>query len=173
MPSGASRALGGLLALAAGFAAAGCGARSDTQVSPAPDFEARALTGKALKLSTLKGKVVLLDFWATWCGPCEETIPRLERLDDRYRAQGLEIVGVSVDDDAGEVPPFVRAHGMRYPVVVDEGKQVMELYNVRAVPTTVLVDRRGRIRARWMGTGDDVVEEMEQDIRSMLDEKGS
>ena len=169
----ASRALGPLLVLAAGLAAAGCGVSSDKLMTPAPDFEARMLTGGALRLSALRGKVVLLDFWATWCGPCEETIPRLEALDGRYRAQGLEIVGVSVDDDAGEVPPFVRAHGMRYPVFVDEGKQVMGLYAVRAVPTTVLVDRKGRVRARWMGAGDDVDDEMERDIRRMLEEKES
>lgn len=164
-----SRRAACVLALAAALAA--CGKAKERSLGPAPDFDARTLEGKDLRLSALKGKVVLLDFWATWCEPCEETIPRLAQLDERYRAQGLEVVGVSVDDEGAPVGPYVREHRMRYPVFVDADKQVMELYEVRGLPTTVLVDRRGRLRARWLGSGEDVSEEMERDIRRMLDEK--
>ena len=153
------------LALAAGLAA-GCG--NPGIMSPAPDFEARTLTGQALRLSSLRGKVVLLDFWATWCEPCEETIPRLEALDAEYRGKGLAVVGLSVDDDDAEVQPYVREHGMRYPVVVDADKRVMALYGVRGIPVTVLVDRAGLVRRRWLGSGDGIGDEVEAAVKKLV-----
>ena len=137
----------------------------------APDFQAKVLGGQALSLSGLKGKVVLLDFWATWCGPCEETIPHLVRLHGRKRERGLEVVGISVDDYPEDVPAYVKVHGMKYPVFVDAEKEVMDLYGVRNVPTTVLVDRAGKVRGRWLGAGDEVERELDEAIDLLLDEK--
>ncbi len=137
----------------------------------APDFQAKALGGQALSLSGLKGKVVLLDFWATWCGPCEETIPHLIELHAKKRERGLEVVGISVDDYPEDVPAFVKSHGMKYPVFVDAEKEVMDLYGVRNVPTTVLVDRTGKVRGRWLGAGEEVEAELDAAIDALLAEK--
>ncbi|MBI5203253.1 MAG: TlpA family protein disulfide reductase [Elusimicrobia bacterium] len=137
---------------------------------PAPDFQAKVLGGQALSLSGLKGKVVLLDFWATWCGPCEETIPHLIQLNGSRRDKGLEVVGVSVDDYPEDVPAYVKTHGMKYPVFVDAEKEVMDLYGVRNVPTTVLIDRAGKVRGRWLGAGDEVERELDDAIDVLLKE---
>lgn len=149
--------------------AAGCTRPSGPEGKPAPDFEAKTLDGRALSLSGLKGKVVLLDFWATWCGPCEETIPNLVELYRRHRASGLEIVGVSLDDDERDVPAFAAENGMRYPIVVDSEKRLLDSYQVRSVPTTVLVDREGVVRGRWVGAGEEIERELEGKIRELLE----
>ncbi|MBI4425032.1 MAG: TlpA family protein disulfide reductase [Elusimicrobia bacterium] len=156
-----------------GLAAASCRRPEPKAPSnePAPDFQAKTLGGKALSLSGLKGKVVLLDFWATWCGPCEDTIPHLVRTYGRLKDRGLEVVGISLDDDAEDVPAFVRSYGMKYPVVVDEEKSIMELYGVRSVPTTVLVDREGKVRERWLGAGPEIERELDDALLKLLDEK--
>lgn len=159
-----------LAGLALGLGLAACSRTPEPESKPAPDFEAKALDGKTLRLSGLRGKVVLLDFWATWCGPCEETIPHLLELYRLHGARGLEIVGISVDDTDSDVPPFVAQHGMRYPVVVDSDKDLLELYGVRSIPTSVLVDREGRIRGRWLGSGDEVERELEAAVLKLLAE---
>ncbi|MGB7133616.1 MAG: TlpA disulfide reductase family protein, partial [Candidatus Sulfotelmatobacter sp.] len=109
----------------------------------APDFSLPDLTGKKIDLSSYRGKVVLLDFWATWCDPCREEIPDFIDLQKKYGSQGLQIIGVSMDDAPGPVRDFDRRFKMNYPVVMGNAK-TGELYGgVLGLPITFLIERDG------------------------------
>lgn len=117
----------------------------------APDFSLPDLSGGQLALSTYRGKVVLLDFWATWCVPCREEIPHFVELQSRYRDQGLEIIGVSMDDGPEPVRDFYKQFKMNYPVVMGNAK-IGELYGgVLGLPIAFVIGRDGRIYAKHIG----------------------
>jgi len=107
--------------------------------------------GRIIRLSEFKGKVRLIDVWASWCGPCRMTIPDLNRLYDRYRGQGLVVVGVSVDSSPAEVVAFTRKTPLKYPVGMMNSEIGTLLGNPDALPTTYLVDRTGRLRRKFIG----------------------
>jgi cytochrome c biogenesis protein CcmG, thiol:disulfide interchange protein DsbE len=117
----------------------------------APEFTVPQLDGQSLRLSSYRGKVVLLDFWATWCVPCREEIPHFVELQDKYRAEGFEIIGVSMDDGPEPVRSFCREFHMNYPVVMGNAK-IGELYGgVLGLPIAFLLDRDGRVYAKHIG----------------------
>lgn len=120
----------------------------------APDFSlAEVGTGKTFSLSANKGKVVLIDFWATWCGPCRMAIPHLIELQKEYGDKGFTMVGVSLDQQ-GEpvVAPFYRQWNMNYPVVIDADGSVARNYGgIRSIPTAVLIDKHGKIVNGFVG----------------------
>lgn len=118
---------------------------------PAKDFELTTIDGRKVKLSDLKGKVVMIDFWATWCGPCVQSIPTLAKIYEKYKNQGFEILYISGDSEADKykVAPFVKEKNINFPVILDEG--VKEIYDIKAFPTTIFIDRRGNIRHRDTG----------------------
>lgn len=112
----------------------------------APDFSLPRLDREGeLSLASLRGKAVVVNFWASWCGPCREEAPRLEEAWQRYRSRGLVVVGVDFDDFAGDARAFARRHGMTYPIVQDRRKETVNRYGVTGVPETFFVDRRGRL----------------------------
>jgi peroxiredoxin len=120
---------------------------------PAPAYAGVSLGGDSVSLAALRGKPVLLNIWATWCHPCREEIPELQRLHERYRERGLELVGVSVDaagDDAA-IRDFMRRYGMTYPVWRDPAENVSTTFLALGVPATFLIDRHGVLR--WKKTG--------------------
>ncbi|MBZ5670243.1 MAG: TlpA family protein disulfide reductase [Acidobacteriia bacterium] len=120
----------------------------------APGFSLTDITGQPLKLSDYQGKVVMLDFWATWCGPCRIEIPGFIQLQNQYRGQGLAIIGISMDDDSKPVVEFFRELHMNYPVAVGNDR-LGELYGgVLGLPTTFLIGRDGRIYAKHVGATD-------------------
>jgi thiol-disulfide isomerase/thioredoxin len=120
--------------------------------SQAPDFELPTSDGKTLKLSSLKGKVVIIDFWATWCPPCRKGIPDLIDLKKKYGSKGFEIVGVSVDTQTkDEVVPFIKNNGINYPVVYFNQKVIMDYGGIEAIPTSFVVDKKGKIIASYQG----------------------
>ncbi len=128
---------------------------------PAADFTLPVLgtdgrpTGDRMRLADQRGKVVLVDFWATWCRPCQMSTPILVRIADRYRARGLVVMGVNVDEGSPEmVGPFMRHFGITYPVLYDDG-QAQSAYSIRALPTAVLIDRQGRIRRVHTGLAEE------------------
>lgn len=127
--------------------------------APAPAYSSRSLAGDSVSLASLRGKVVLLNVWATWCHPCRTEIPELEALYQRHRARGLEIIGVSVDAANSEdaIRDFMREYRMTYPVWVDPDERVSARFLVLGVPATFLIDRGGVLRWRTTGplrTGD-------------------
>lgn len=118
----------------------------------APDFTLPTTDGKMLKLSSLRGKVVILDFWATWCPPCRKGIPDLIDIKKRYGSKGVEIVGISVDTDTkDEVIPFMKEKGINYPVVYGNQTVYMQYGGIRAIPTTFVIDKEGKIVASYEG----------------------
>lgn len=132
----------------------------------APDFTLSDLNNQAVALSKFRGKVVLLDFWATWCDPCREETPRFVDLQTKYGGQGLQIIGISMDDEVRPVRDFQRQFQMNYPVVMGNAK-VGELYGgVLGLPVAILIDRNGQTRGKWSGTFD--VGQLEREIRPFL-----
>jgi peroxiredoxin len=128
----------------------------------APDFSLPELTGdRHLTLSAYRGKVVLLDFWATWCDPCREETPRFVDLQNKYRKQGLQIIGVSMDDTPEPVRDFYQHFNMNYPVVMGNAK-IGELYGgILGLPIAFLIGRDGRIHAKHIGATDIAIFEKE------------
>jgi thiol-disulfide isomerase/thioredoxin len=141
-------------------------ARVSSQSEKAPDFSLPDLTGRPVTLSSYRSKVVLLDFWATWCGPCRDEIPRYIQLQNHYGDQGLQIIGISMDDSLDPVRAFYRDLHMNYPVVMG-GAKTGELYGgILGLPIAFVVGRDGRIVAKHIGATDTTV--LEQGIRSAL-----
>lgn len=132
----------------------------------APDFSLIDLNGRKLDLADYKGKVVLLDFWATWCGPCRIEIPGFIKLQERYRDQGLVILGVYIDDNAESVRDFYREFKMNYAVAAGD-QRLVELYGgILGLPTTFLIGRDGRIYSKHAGATD--VSVFEDEIKELL-----
>jgi peroxiredoxin len=114
----------------------------------ASDFTLRDLDGKQVHLSDYGGKVVLLDFWATWCVPCAAELPQLEQLYDQRKGDGLVVLGIAMDgpESVAQVVPFARRYNLTFPTLLDEETRVVNVYNPKRVaPMTVLIDRRGII----------------------------
>jgi cytochrome c biogenesis protein CcmG, thiol:disulfide interchange protein DsbE len=112
----------------------------------APDFSLRRLNGEgSLRLRTLRGKVVVLNFWASWCVPCKQEAPLLERAAERYRSAGVVVVGVDAQDFRSDARGFIERHGLTYPVVRDGGGSTLTHYDVTGFPETWFVDRAGRV----------------------------
>jgi thiol-disulfide isomerase/thioredoxin len=132
------------------------------------DFTMKDVEGKDVSLQSYKGKVILLDFWATWCGPCKVEIPHFIEFQQKYGPQGLQVVGVSVDDPVDKLAPYVKEMGMNYPVLQGLGHDaVQDAYGpILGIPVSVMISRDGKICATHTGlTGKDV---FEKEIESLL-----
>lgn len=119
--------------------------------APAPDFELATLDGESVRLSDLRGQVVALNFWATWCVPCRAEMPLLDAALEKYADAGLVILGIDADEPASLVADFRDEFGLTFPLLLDPGAEVQQLYRVRGYPTTFFVDREGIIRAQQVG----------------------
>ncbi len=132
----------------------GCGKSGNVPESahPAPDFTLRDLSGNKVRLAELRGSVVLLNFWATWCPPCREEVPSLARLDKKMTGRPFRLLAVAVDAGGAEtVEGFFRQAGIRLPALTDPSGTVARLYGVRGVPETFIIDRRGVVRKKVVG----------------------
>ena len=136
---------------------------------PAPlDFTMKDVSGRDVTLAQFKGKVILLDFWATWCGPCKVEIPGFVAFQNRYSQNGLQVVGISVDDTADLLQPYVKDLKMNYPVLLGLGHDdVQDAFGpLVGIPTTFLISRDGKICAKHAGFADK--ETFEREIRALL-----
>ena len=127
----------------------------------APNFTLADLSGQTLGLKALHGKVVLLDFWATWCAPCREEIPHFVEMQEKYRARGLAIVGISVDDEVAPVRQFYQQYKMNYPVAMGDAKLAGAYGGVLGLPIAFLIDRDGKIVKKHIGQTEAAVFEKE------------
>jgi len=157
--------LGGLLATSATLATAAA-----TVGAAAPDFTLRTLSGSNMRLQEQRGQVVLVNFWATWCGPCRKEMPHLNRIADKYRASGLVMLGVNVDDDVRNAAEVATKLGVKFPVLLDTDKKVSRLYDLNAMPSTLVIDRNGRVRFLHRGYQDGYEDQYDKQIRDLLKE---
>jgi len=167
-----------LFLITLGFALCSCSkkdhqpiAESSVEVgSVAPDFVLKDTAGNDTALSSLRGKVVLLEFWATWCPPCKESIPELVELDKKYRERGFMVLGISLDTDsdaAAKVARFSSSHGITYPVLIAD-ENVSMTYKVMSIPTSFLIGKDGTIIASYIGYFEDYGKKASTDIEKHL-----
>ena len=139
-----------------------------TQSSLAPDFSLESLDGKSLRLSDFRGKAVLLNFWATWCGPCKIEMPWFVDLQKEYGSQGLQIVGVAMDDASKEdISKFAKDMGVNYPILIGKESVGDEYGGVPALPESFLISRDGKIVDKIIGLRGKA--EIEDDVKKALD----
>ena len=119
--------------------------------TPAPPFSLPDLQGKQIASTAFQGRVLLVNFWATWCAPCRNEMAALDRLQRKYQEQGLTVIGISIDQDLGPVKQFLETVKVGFPILHDPGMTSHDAYKVYSYPTTFLVDRKGIIRQYWIG----------------------
>ncbi|HSI51381.1 MAG TPA: TlpA disulfide reductase family protein [Ideonella sp.] len=141
-----------------------------TPNAPAPDFTLRTTEGRNLRLQEQRGQVVLLNFWATWCAPCREEMPQLGKLYERYQGAGFQLLGVNVDEDPAAAAALAQKLGVKFPVLLDSAKQVSKLYELNSMPSTVLIDRDGKVRFLHRGYRAGFEQTYDQQIRALLKE---
>lgn len=135
-------------------------------------FSWKDTNGNLVKLSDLKGKVVILDFWATWCGPCKMTIPIIEQLHEEYKEQGVVILGINLDRgiDSSEISEFMKENGMTYFVVTDPNGSVSNKYGVTSIPRFFFIDKQGKISKVIIGYDENMYNTFKNEINKLLEE---
>jgi cytochrome c biogenesis protein CcmG, thiol:disulfide interchange protein DsbE len=144
----------GAVAFSASCSSDGSTASRGVQIgAPVPNYSAVSLAGDSVSLEAQRGKVVLLNIWATWCHPCRAEIPELRAIRAKYQPRGFELLGVSVDADGSldAIQAFARDFKMEYPIWLDPGERIMSQFMTFGVPETFLIDRKGVLRWRKMG----------------------
>jgi cytochrome c biogenesis protein CcmG, thiol:disulfide interchange protein DsbE len=137
----------------------------------APEIALKDLSGKPVKLAELKGKVVLVDFWASWCAPCREELPVLDALYKKYKDKGLVIIGVGLDRDADKLTKFLRGVSLSFPVVHDPAGAVANKYEPPKMPSSYVIDKRGLIRHVHAGFKASDKALLEKELSALLAEK--
>ncbi len=157
------------LAACAAFAVlAGTASSAIAPATAAPDFTLHAMGGPNLRLKEQRGRVVMVNFWATWCGPCRQEMPQLNRLYEKYKASGFVLLGVNVDDDVAKAAEVVGKLGVTFPVLLDTEKTVSKLYDLSTMPSTVIIDRDGKVRYVHRGYLAGYEDNYEKQIRELL-----
>lgn len=137
--------------------------------SEAPDFTLKSNQGVNMRLHEHRGEVVMINFWASWCGPCRQEMPHLEQIHNDYSPMGFTLLGVNVDEDQRDADKALRRFGVSFPVLYDSDNQVAELFKVETMPTTIILDRDGNVRhlhhGYKPGYEDDYADQVRQLIR--------
>ena len=141
-----------------------------TAQTTAPDFTLKTAEGRNLRLQEQRGQVVLVNFWASWCGPCRQEMPHLNRLHDKYAASGFKLLGVNVDDDPRLAAQVAERLGLKFTVLLDTDKTVVKRYDLGSMPGTVLIDRDGRVRYLHRGYREGMEAAYERQIRELVKE---
>jgi len=158
-------------------AASGDSAKSALVGNPAPDFSLDPLANSKSKVANkpLAGKVLLVDFWATWCEPCKKSFPKLQELSVKYKVSGFEILAVSEDDDDKDIDKkivqFAESNGAKFPIAWDKDKSIAQKYNPATMPSSFVIDRKGVVRFAHIGYHDGEEQELDKEIKELLDEK--
>jgi len=137
---------------------------------PAPDFTLKSRGGENLKLSEFRGEVVMINFWASWCGPCRKEMPLLDQLYRRYHPMGFTILGVNVEEDSGDALRLLKEIPVTFPILFDRDNKVSEAYELVAMPSTVMVDRDGNMRFVHLGYLPGYEREYEAQIKALIRE---
>lgn len=119
---------------------------ANTLANPAPDFTLQSSTGENVRLAEQRGQVVMLNFWASWCGPCRKEMPLLDEMSKRYSSAGFVLYGVNVEEDNTDAKKLLKELGVTFPILFDTESKASSLYSVDAMPTTVVIDKKGVIR---------------------------
>jgi cytochrome c biogenesis protein CcmG/thiol:disulfide interchange protein DsbE len=151
--------------VAAALLLGGCGPRSGQKVA---DFQLKDLSGKNVSLSDYRGRPVLLDFWATWCGPCQMSVPLVQDFYERHKASGVAVLGINVDDDPSEVYPFVKHFKMTYPVLYAGTSSVQADLGVQSLPTFMLLDGEGKLVERFDGFHPSIVDAWDNHVKRLV-----
>ena len=152
-----------LICLLTGFTTLSQAAKSTT----APDFSLPGGKGK-VNLANYRGRVVYLDFWATWCKPCRKSFPWMQQMYQKYRRRGFRVIAVNLDKDPGEVKRFLAENKIDFVIAYDPKGKVAEKYDLKAMPSSFLIDKKGRIQARHIGFRESTKAERENEIQSLL-----
>lgn len=163
-----NRSVGGILAAFAALSFALPPAQALDAGSKMPEIGLTDLSGKPVTVASLAGKVVVVDFWATWCAPCKEELPVLEKLYKKYGSKGLVVVGVSVDKDASNIKGFLKKLNVTFPIVHDANHQVSGRYQPPRMPSSYIVDRKGIVRFVHGGFRADDAPVFEKQILQLL-----
>jgi peroxiredoxin len=140
--------------------------------APAPEFSLPTADGKALALTQLRGEVVFLNFWATWCPPCRVEMPSMERLHREFKEQGLAVLAVDIGESPRQVTRFMKEFRLTFPALLDTDSEVASRYRVQGIPATFLIDRRGRLVGSARGARDWASPNGKALMRSLLEQKG-
>lgn len=137
---------------------------------PAPDFRLPQVNGPNFRLFEQRGRVLLINFWASWCSPCRQEIPELKVIQDQFGGKDFSVIGVSMDHDEQEALRFIGITKPNYPLLLDLKQQVVRQYNIETMPTTLIVDREGKIRDAFFGYEKGYEAEYKKQIRTLLDD---
>ena len=141
-----------------------------TGQGPAANFTLKSAEGENIRLSEYRGQVVLINFWASWCGPCRQEMPHLDDIHRKYEALGFTVFGVNVEQDRNMADKVLRDIPVSFPILFDDNNRVSELYGVDAMPATVLVDRNGDIRYMHRGYKPGYELEYEKQVKTLIRE---
>ena len=136
----------------------------------APDFTLKSQSGENLRLREYRGNVVMINFWASWCGPCRQEMPVLNQLFEKYSSAGFMLFGVNGDTDADAVSQMTKKYKISYPILLDKDKKISEMYRVNAMPMTFLIDRDGKLRYLHKGYLSGYEKDYQSEIRELLKE---
>ncbi len=136
----------------------------------APDFTLKSRSGKNIRLSDFRGSVVLLNFWASWCGPCRQEMPILNAMHKRYKKLGFAVVGVNVEQDNRKAKNYLKDVKVSFPILYDTASSVSKLYKVAAMPTTVIIDRNGNMRYLHLGYKPGYEKDYKKQVKKLLRE---
>ena len=136
----------------------------------APDFTLTTRDGKKLQLSQLRGQVVMINFWASWCGPCRQEMPLLDAMYKKYKAMGFTLLGVNVEPDSKEAQAFLRDVPVSFPIAFDNDSKLTKVFDVQGMPSSVIIDRRGNARIVHKGYRPGDENEYLDNIRSLIRE---